>query len=115
MSHKIGCKTNGKIRAKINIRIFRDKTGVCGFVAKNHGDPIVCSAVSILTINTVNAIEKLTDARYSFEYKPDGGFMDFRLVEQDNKALLLLEAMAIGFRSLEEEYNNDISIIWEEV
>ena len=40
---------------------FKNKKNITGFEIKNHGTDIVCSAVSILSLNTVNSLEAFTN------------------------------------------------------
>ena len=38
--------------------IFRDESGgITGFTVQNHGESIVCAAVSMLVLNTVNSLD----------------------------------------------------------
>lgn len=107
----------------IRVNVFRNKTGdICGFRLKGHADfaeagsDIVCSAVSVLTINTINCIELFTKAK--FECKTDenkGGYLSFALSETkegraDKDAQLLLKTMLNGLSDIEKEYGLYISI-----
>ena len=88
------------------VKIFLYKNG---FKAYNHTDPIICSALSMLSINTVNSIEALTDAKFTLE-SDETGFMKF-LLEDDNKdAYLLLESFKLGVYSIKESYEEHIYI-----
>ena len=50
----------------IKARIYRKNQKICGFEISGHagyaqaGEDIVCSAVTVLCFNTVNAVEKFT-------------------------------------------------------
>ena len=52
-----------------------------GFESKGHadyaedGDDIVCAAVSALTFNAVNSIEKFTEDAFQVEQAEDGGYL----------------------------------------
>lgn len=80
-----------------------------GFKAYNHADPVVCAAVSALSINTVNSVEALTDAKFTCEHDEDG-FLKFSLECEDEKAMLLLESFKLGIRSIKENYPKHIQI-----
>ena len=100
----------------ISVGIFRNKNKrIWGFTVNDHGESSVCAAVSMLTLNTVNSIEAFTDEVTECHYNTTGGFLSFSLPEVKNgaesgKAYILLEAMALGLRSVKENYNNEIEI-----
>ena len=64
---------------------FKNNENIIGFEIKNHGRDIVCSAVSILSLNTVNSLEAFTDAKYSVDYDTNGGFL--KCIINKNKSL----------------------------
>ena len=82
---------------------FKNNENIIGFEIKNHGRDIVCSAVSILSLNTVNSIEAFTDAKYSVDY------------DTNEKAILLLSSLELGLKGIETEYPKDISLKYKEV
>ncbi|MCD8036833.1 MAG: ribosomal-processing cysteine protease Prp [Clostridiales bacterium] len=105
----------------IRVNVYRNNTGdILGFRLKGHADyaeegsDIVCSAVSVLTINTINSIELFTDEE--FECKTDekkGGFLSFSLKGEGTAcrdAQLLLKAMLNGLNDIQKEYSFYISI-----
>ena len=84
---------------------------LAAFVIKNHGKSHVCAAVSILVLNTINSIEALTDAKFSYEYKKNGGFVSCTLAEPTHHdASLLLKAMMLGLNSVREVHPDEILI-----
>ena len=100
----------------ISVSIYRSKKKrIWGFTVHDHGGTNVCAAVSLLTLNTVNSIEVLTDEVLECEYDPAGGFLQFELPEvkkgkDSPKADILLEAMALGLRSVKENYRSEIEV-----
>jgi len=101
----------------INATIKRNADGQpVGFKIKNHGETYVCSAASMLVLNTVNSIEALTSlGRNGFrcEYNEKGGFITFALKnqqERDAQAGLLLDALVLGLESLKEAHPDEIRI-----
>ena len=96
----------------ISIELVRGGNGeIIGFSAKNHGKSIVCAAVSMLVINTINSIEKLTRQALRCDYLTEGGYITFeRLTPYEAQAGLLLEAMMLGLYSAKENYPLDIEI-----
>lgn len=97
----------------ININIIRNaENKICGVRVLNHGDPIVCSAVSILLLNACNSLEMFTSAHFEFECKPDGGDAVLTVSQFDNegKAELLMESLVLGYKSIEESYKDEIVV-----
>ena len=89
---------------------------LCGYCICGHagfaqeGEDIVCAAVSVLTINTVNAIEQLTTTQFHCDAN------DQKVEkEADYDAELLLKAMVIGLQDLSKEYKKYIRLNYEEV
>ena len=104
-----------ELRRAISVTITRVDGHIRRFKSCCHGDPIVCSAVSALTINTVNAIEQLTDAKFRVDYRPEGGFMEFALIsDEGGRADLLLEALALGLGSIADQHHMLLNYIWTE-
>lgn len=100
----------------IKASICRNKAGeVFGFKVTNHGDPIVCSAVSVLCINTINSIEQFTELDFTMDASQDGGDMVFEIPYiknggKDEKAALLLNSLVLGLRYIELDYSNDLKV-----
>jgi hypothetical protein len=79
------------------------------FTAKNHGASHVCAAASLLIQNTINSIAQLTDAPHACEYKQDGGYIWFELAEPAQaNAKLLMDAMMLGLKSVQDKYPSEI-------
>ncbi|MEO3947137.1 ribosomal-processing cysteine protease Prp [Gorillibacterium sp. CAU 1737] len=82
----------------------------------DHGSDIVCSAVSAITVGTVNAIEKLTGTVADARMKD--GFLSARyspeLFEPGNvkgeQVQLLLESMVVMLKGIEESYGKYVTI-----
>jgi uncharacterized protein YsxB (DUF464 family) len=102
----------------INVVIYRnEKDGYAGFCVTGHagfaenGYDIVCSAVSMLVINTVNSIESLTNAKSSIKSDDKKGLIELKLITDDNKdAELLIKSLVLGLESVKEQYTNNIRI-----
>ncbi|MCL2048732.1 MAG: ribosomal-processing cysteine protease Prp [Defluviitaleaceae bacterium] len=97
----------------IGITIVRDGAGkITSFTAENHGETIVCAAVSMLVLNTVNSIEVLTRDSFTCDYDENGGFLTFSLDNHVQTAgvKILLEAMYLGLASAKAEYPGEIEI-----
>lgn len=108
----------------IRAELFKTENGSpCGFKVTNHGDPIVCAAVSALCINTVNSIEAHTCAAIDYDFDESGGYIECKLPAvisggSEPEAVLLLKALALGLESVKEQYGKikgGIEIIYKEV
>jgi hypothetical protein len=94
-------------------------SGHAGFAEK--GEDIVCAAVSVLSINTVNAIESLTSNLISVETREDGYLKIQSVDEFDSYGELLMDAFVLGILNIYDEYSNEdyknefINIQFEEV
>ena len=97
----------------IKVAINRSRAGKITSVQLNgHGDASkVCPAVSLLVLNTANSIEALTDEAFTCDYNEDGGFIHIQVKNPGSEASLLLEACVLGLYSVQETYNDDISIV----
>ena len=91
------------------------KGNIYGFTVKEHGESVVCAAISMLSLNTVNSIEALVDEEMTYNYNPNGGFLEMDLPrirngKRNREADLLLESLALGLRSVKASYSNEIEI-----
>ncbi|MDO4300428.1 MAG: ribosomal-processing cysteine protease Prp [Clostridia bacterium] len=97
----------------ININVIRNAGDkICGVKVLNHGDPVVCSAVSILLLNACNSIEMFTSAEFSVDIAPEGGdaVLTVSRFDDEGKAELLLNSLVLGYKSIEESYKDDIIV-----
>ena len=81
----------------IKVVLSRDDYGMCnGFHVTGHagyadsGYDIICAAVSVLTQNTVNSIEQLTDDELSYEVDTENGDLKCELNGKISKESWLL-------------------------
>lgn len=108
----------------IRITIYQNEDNKCvGIRSAGHaeydeqGQDIVCAAVSVLVINTINSIEQFTDDTFVLD-SADSGYIDYKIEgSPTNEAALLLSSMVLGLTSMEadENYSDYIDIIFEEV
>ena len=110
----------------VKVTIYKTKKHeYIGFDMADHtsmvepGDAdILCAAISVLVINTINAIERFTDDETSCVTDEESAMIEFRFAHvASHDAHLLLQAMILGLESLEDnsEYEPYIDIIFEEV
>ncbi len=98
----------------IEVRIKRNPMDRISSVSvSNHGDPIVCSAVSVLLLNTLNSIEVFTDALFTYDGAEEGGDSIITIIRYDDegKAELLMNSLVLGYKSIEESYKDEIVVI----
>ena len=96
----------------IEATVLKEQDSPVGVRVLNHGDPIVCSAVSILMLNCANSIEEFTDAGFTVDIAPDGGDMTIKVTEFDDagKAQLLLDSLIFGLKSIQISYKKEIVV-----
>lgn len=76
------------------------------------GKDIVCAAVSVLVLNTLNAVEAFTDEKFDFENDPDSGLLDIRFQKPGgHDAGLLLDAMVLGLKEIQSQYGTDYILL----
>ena len=106
------------------VTIYKNELNECvGFKVCDHaefaeaGSDIVCSAISILTINTMNAIERFTDVNFTQDVDEERCMIQFRIDKPTKETTLLLETMILGLQTLEdnEDYEDYMDLIFEEV
>lgn len=91
------------------VKIFRKNGEYLGYDADDHagydeyGKDVVCAAVSVLTINTANSVETLTDSEV--ESSEEDGHLKCRFpkgLSSDGK--ILMDSLVLGLQSIEETY-----------
>ncbi len=94
-----------------------------GFTFSGHagfakaGRDIVCSAISVLVINTINAMESLADAQMEVVTNEAEGIIDVVFTRPVNeKTILLLDTMLLGLNSIQNTYGRKyLKLKFEEV
>lgn len=105
----------------IKAYLYRNaKNEIYGFKVSDHGDSVVCAAVSALVINTVNSIERFTDEKMNYSYDEKGGiiFMELPNVKAGNHnhdCDLLLKSLLLGLLSIKDDYKEHITVIDENI
>jgi hypothetical protein len=82
-----------------------------GFECNGHsgfaeeGEDIVCSAISILTINTINSIDHFLEDEISVTTDESKGMMQCYFMGKPSKeATLLIDSMKLGLESIAAQY-----------
>lgn len=112
----------------IKVEIYRNKKNdINRFKVSGHagyaesGNDIICSAVTVLTFNTVNSIFKFVNVSPVCETDEVTGLLDCRIdtdnisAEQNHDVQLLLKAMLNGLKDIKKNYGKFIVINDKEV
>lgn len=82
-----------------------------GFVCNGHAGyaeyskDIVCASISVLVINTINSIEKFTDAVPDVVAHDCTGYISCSFKQPvDGDAALLIKSMIFGLMQIQEQY-----------
>ena len=94
----------------ITIEIRKSANGYTGFSSKGHagyaeeGYDIICSAVSALTVNTINSIEQFTND--AFKAEAADGMVRWKFTETpiSKEAELLMDSLCLGLEYIQESY-----------
>ena len=105
------------------VDIFRDRAGrYLGFECSGHaddeaeeGEDIICAAISMLAINTVNSLETLAGADITYAQASEdlgSGWLSCRFeTPPDEKAALLVDSMVLGLKSVRDAYGDEYLVI----
>jgi uncharacterized protein YsxB (DUF464 family) len=108
----------------IRVHIFRNSDG---FINKftvqghagyaRHGKDIICAAISAIAYTALGALEELADVK---GYTENDGFLECNIPtgmspEKKDKAEVILETMAIGFKQIEYSYKKYVVVLDKEV
>jgi uncharacterized protein YsxB (DUF464 family) len=96
----------------IKVSIYKNVDNlITGFSLSGHADysqygsDIVCAAVSVLVINTINSIENFTSAKFQLKQDEKKGIIELHMVLPiSSNASLLLNSMVLGLHGIEKEY-----------
>ena len=95
----------------IEVFIYSDGNGFTGFEAKGHAgyadapNDIICSAVSVLTVNTANSIEELCGIRV--DSGSENGFLKCSFPEGlTEEGDLLMRSMILGLEGIAGQYGD---------
>ena len=103
----------------IKVTVYRNHAGqYTGLHCAGHagfaeaGEDIVCAGVSVLVINTVNALEAFTDETFDARSDQKTGLIDIRLHHPSgHDGTLLLDAMVLGLQEIQDRYGTDYSFL----
>ena len=82
-----------------------------GFICSGHagfgayGKDIVCASVSVLVINTVNALDEIANEQVTVETDEGQGIIACHLEDAPNEAArVLLDSLVLGLSQIEKQY-----------
>ncbi|MCI5621416.1 MAG: ribosomal-processing cysteine protease Prp [Lachnospiraceae bacterium] len=76
------------------------------------GEDIVCAAISILVINTFNAIEVFTSDEISEDAEEETGLLNLKFMQPaGHDSELLLDTMVLGLQKIQENYGDKYLIL----
>ena len=94
----------------ITIEIRKSNVEYVGFSSKGHagyaeeGYDIICAAVSVLTVNTINSIEKFTEDAFKAEAADGMVRWKFTELPLSKEANLLMDSLVLGLKEIQENY-----------
>ena len=94
----------------ITVEVRKSTQGYTGFSSKGHagyaeeGYDIICAAVSALTVNAVNSIEKYTEDAFKLEAKDGMIRWKFTELPISKEAALLMDSLILGLYDIQENY-----------
>ena len=94
----------------ITVEIRKSNGEYVGFSSKGHagyaeeGYDIVCAAVSVLTVNTINSIEKFTEDAFKAEAADGMVRWKFTELPLSKEAKLLMDSLVLGLEDIQEIY-----------
>ena len=104
----------------IHVTVYKHSHQYKGFRCEGHagfgqeGFDIVCAAVSVLTVNTVNSIEAFTEDSFSGQ-EGDGLISCMFRGSVSKETELLMDSMVLGLTSMKKNYDNYMQLRFEEV
>ena len=105
----------------INITITTSQGQFKRFSVSGHADydesgrDIVCSAVSMLVINTVNSLDAFTESTCEIETDDDKGYINCYINNPTDESELLMKSMVLGLEGVKDSYSEFVQIYYKEV
>lgn len=103
------------LKSMTTVTIIKSKNGEYKKVScEGHADyadagsDIVCCAISVLVINTINSLDELTGAQMEVDTDEERGFIECRFTDSlDKGSILLLDSMILGLQSVVSQYGKE--------
>lgn len=103
----------------VKVKVERKDYFIQRIVIQDHagyadaGFDLVCAGVSSISVGMMNALDQLIPDVCDFTMR--SAYVEIRLKQRNEQAQLLLEAMLIQLKTLENNYNSYIKIKDQEV
>lgn len=78
-----------------------------------YGKDIVCSAISVLTISTLNGLLEI--AKVDVEYSINDGDVKIHILSKNEKSDAILKTYELGIEALLEDYGKYLQLVKKEV
>lgn len=99
----------------IEVSVYQNENQlITGFKLLGHagyadsGEDIVCAAVSVLVINTINSIEEFTSDVFTYDEDANSGMIEFHITsELSNESIVLLKSLFLGLQGIQDNYGQD--------
>lgn len=94
----------------ITVEIRKSGEEYTGFSSKGHagyaeeGFDIICAAVSALTVNTINSIERFTEDAFKAEAADGMVRWKFTELPVSKETALLMDSLVLGLENIQETY-----------
>ncbi len=94
----------------ITVEIRKSGEEYTGFSSKGHagyaeeGFDIICAAVSALTVNTINSIERFTEDAFKAEAADGMVRWKFTELPVSKETTLLMDSLVLGLENIQETY-----------
>ena len=102
----------------IKVTIYKehnDSVSENDFNKIDPGKDIVCSAVSILVINTVNSLDAFTESTCEIETDDDMGYINCYIKNPTADSELLMKSLVLGLEGIKDSYGEYVEIYYKEV
>lgn len=105
----------------IDVSVDKDSGNYISITTTGHalydisGKDIVCAAVSVLIINTINSLERFTGVDLSIDSNQDKGYINCVINNPDDESNLLIKSMILGLTSIKDTYSSYVQINIREV
>ena len=105
------------------ITIIKSDSKYKGFTCMGHaeyaaeGEDIVCAAISVLTINTINSIDELTDDEIIVSADDEEGDLQMYFTDAPSKeSILLMDSLKLGLETISSQYGEEfVKVVIQEV
>ena len=98
----------------IRVVIGKHDGYICSYKISGHagyadqGKDIICSAMSMLAINTANSLSAIADETFDVSQDEDSGLLEVRFDHRPNeKAETLLDSLELGVQGVIDQYGNE--------